>query len=383
MFDSVKVGEMILPVNYKVKWLVEGALLSSFDYDFTKKEKKEIIKISPEKESKEYEEGYKIAFTQNFARFLGETPANLMTPTLFSNYIKDFLKDKNVEIKEYGKEFAEEKKMGLFLSVAQGSKEPLKFLHLSYRGKKENQVDVALVGKGVTFDSGGISIKPSAKMEDMKLDMMGASSVCSVMSLISEMKLNINVDCFVPLTENLPSGSATKPGDVFYSMSGVSVEIENTDAEGRLILADAMTYAQTFKPTYLIDVATLTGAIVVALGSVYTGLFSNNDDLSNMILKSGNETGDLCWRMPLDERFKSGLDSIDADLKNCGDRKGGSNVAAAFLNVFVEENTKWAHLDIAGSMNSSYFSELYGKGASGIPVNLLYDVIKKISETNN
>lgn len=284
LFDSLKVAEMVLPVNYHVKWLVEGALLSSFEYDYLKKEKKEFIKISAQKECKDFDEGYKIAKTQNFARFLGETPANHMTPTMFCEYVKSFLEGKNVKINEYGKEFAEEKKMGLFLSVAQGSKEPLKFLHLSYKGKSDENVDIALVGKGVTFDSGGISLKPSSKMEDMKLDMMGAASVCSVMSLIADQKLKINVDCFVPLTENLPSGSATKPGDVFYSMSGVSVEIENTDAEGRLILADAITYAQTFKPTYLIDVATLTGAIVIALGSVYTGLFSNDDNLSELIL---------------------------------------------------------------------------------------------------
>ncbi|KCZ79227.1 hypothetical protein H312_03374 [Anncaliia algerae PRA339] len=383
VLNSLKCVEMILPVGYKAKWLVEGAMLASFEFDYLKKEKKELMKISPQKVCEEYEEGSRIAYHQNFARFLGEMPANLMTPTIFAERIKEFLKDKKIEFREYGKEFAQENNMNLFLSVSQGSNEPLKFLHLSYRGKSADSVDVALVGKGVTFDSGGISIKPSSKMEDMKLDMMGAATICSAISLICEKNLPINVDCFIPLTENLPSGIATKPGDVFFSMKGVSVEVENTDAEGRLILADAMTYAQKFKPTYMIDVATLTGAIVIALGSVYTGLFSNCDNLSNLILQSGNDTGDLCWRMPLDERFKASLESIDADIKNAGDRKGSSSSAASFLNVFVEEGTKWAHLDIAGSMNGSYFSELYGKGASGIPLNLLYEVVKRLSKTEN
>lgn len=269
--------------------------------------------------------------------------------------------------------------MGLFLSVANGSEEELRFLNIRYRGCSDDRVDLALVGKGVTFDSGGISLKPPAKMGDMKMDMMGAAAVVSVMGLISRLGCKLNVHAFVPLCENLPSGKATKPGDVARASNGRTVEIDNTDAEGRLILADALLYAQKHNPEYIVDVATLTGSMAVALGQVYSGFFSSDEGLAALISEAGDVSGDLFWQMPLDKRYRQQLDSDVADMKNCGTRYGGSCVAAMFLKEFVGEDIKWAHLDIAGTMCDSTFSELYGKRATGSSVRMFSSLIEKLA----
>ncbi|KAF7683098.1 Cytosol aminopeptidase [Astathelohania contejeani] len=371
--------------DYRADLCVEGAILSLYEYSFLKKDKKDnnFCVYSYTKCSR-FDRIIEVAMAQNFARFLADTPANLMTPTLFVEYSKEYLNSvDNIEVKVYDKNYLEEKKMGLFLSVAQGSEQPPKFLFITYNGRGDSDVDLALVGKGITFDSGGISLKPSAKMSAMKADMLGAASVLSVVGAAARLKRKINIIVAIPLTENLPSGKATKPGDVFIGMSGISVEVDNTDAEGRLVLADALTYVQEFNPKYIVDVATLTGAICVALGTEYIGMFTNDDSFGDLIEKCGIEVEDRVWKMPLNKNYLKKIESSVADLMNSGGRSGGSCTAAIFLNEFVNKEFKWAHLDIAGVMDESPYSELYGKGMTGKPVRLLYDLIEKIEMEKN
>ncbi len=257
-------------------------------------------------------------------------------------------------------------KMGALLSVARGSEQPPKLIVLRYQGAGAKQPPIALVGKGITFDTGGISLKPAAEMDEMKFDMCGAASVLGAMRAVAELKLKLNLVVVVPTTENMPGGRATKPGDIVASMSGQTVEILNTDAEGRLILCDALTYVQRFKPSTVIDVATLTGACVIALGHHRSGLFSPSDALATELLEAGNEIGDGCWRMPLDEEYQEQLKSPFADMANIGGRPAGSVTAACFLSRFAK-GYDWAHLDIAGTAWKSGTN----KGATGRPVPLL------------
>lgn len=382
-FVSMKIFDVLVSVDFMAEDVAIGCVLGAYKYDILRKDKSDVtksdvVKIAPHKKSDEYEKGACIAYHQNFARFLADTPANLMTPTLFVEYARDFLKDKGVEIVVHEREYLEKNNMNLFLSVTEGSSQPPKFLVINYKPKGE-AVDVALVGKGITFDSGGISIKPSRGMGDMKADMMGAASVVAAIGLCASLKVDINITVSVPLCENLPSGTASKPGDVRIAMNGLSVEIDNTDAEGRLVLGDAMVHAQKVNPKYLIDVATLTGAICVALGQVYIGCFSNDDELANLITETGVEVDNLTWRMPLSSKYRSVMDSNVADIKNASDGRGGSCTAAIFLNEFVNEKSKWAHLDIASVMNETN-SALYGKGMTGKPTQLLYKVIERLSK---
>jgi leucyl aminopeptidase len=256
--------------------------------------------------------------------------------------------------------------MGSFLAVAQGSDEPLKFIVARWQGAAKAEAPVVLVGKGITFDSGGISIKPSAEMDEMKFDMGGAASVLGTMRAVAELGLKLNVVAIVPACENLPSGRAVKPGDVVTSLSGQTIEILNTDAEGRLILCDALTYAERFKPAAIVDVATLTGACVIALGHHRSGLFSPDDALAAELLAAGEAALDPAWRLPLDEEYDEGLKSNFADMGNVGPRAGGSITAAMFLKRFTAKQ-RWAHLDIAGTAWKSGAA----KGATGRPVPLL------------
>ena len=264
----------------------------------------------------------------------------------------------------------EEKKMaelgmGALLSVSAGSVEPAKLIVMEYKGGKAKQKPYVLVGKGITFDSGGISLKPGAKMDEMKYDMGGAASVFGTMEAIVEMELPLNVVAIVAAAENMPSGCATKPGDVVTSMSGKTVEILNTDAEGRLVLCDALTYAERYDPLAVVDIATLTGACVVALGSHATGLYANQDKLAEQLLAAGTETHDRAWRMPLWDEYQKQLSTNFADVSNLGGPGGGSITAACFLSQFAKKY-HWAHLDVAGTAwNSS------PKGATGRPVPLL------------
>jgi leucyl aminopeptidase len=256
--------------------------------------------------------------------------------------------------------------MGAFLAVTQGSAEPARFIVMQYKGAKGKQAPVVLVGKGLTFDSGGISLKPGEGMDEMKYDMCGGASVLGAFKALAEMKLPINVVGLIPSTENMPGGRATKPGDVVTSLSGQTIEILNTDAEGRLILCDVLTYAERFKPACVIDIATLTGACVIALGAHASGLLANDDDLAAELMAVGQETGDRCWQLPLWEEYQEQLKSNFADMGNIGGRPAGTITAACFLSRFAKAY-KWAHLDIAGTAWKSGGE----KGATGRPVTLL------------
>eukprot|EP01132_Coremiostelium_polycephalum_P005704 gene5704-7098_t len=379
------------------KILSEGAHLSTFKFDLKTKvgqKSSESSEESPEEKTVDikatteganqsaWEEGKVVAAAQNFARVLMETPANLMTPTLFcqkvSEQLKSLIDSGKVEMVVRDVEWVKAQKMGLFYSVAQGSDEPLKFLELHYKGAGEGKQPVVFVGKGVTFDSGGISIKPAPGMALMKGDMGGAATTVSAFYGIATIGVPINLTTLTPLTENMPNGRATKPGDVHYGMNGKSVEVDNTDAEGRLILADALHYAHSFNPSTIIDVATLTGAIDVALGSHAAGVFSTSDELWDDINQSGTTTGERMWRMPLFPEYRKQIDSKVADLINTGGRSGGSCTAAMFLKEFVQIN-RWAHLDIAGVMSSSEDSPYLKKGMTGKPVRTLIELSKKLS----
>ena len=269
--------------------------------------------------------------------------------------------------------------MNTFLAVAKGSLEEPKFIKMKYKGTKDKQKPIVLVGKGITFDSGGISIKPSANMDEMKFDMCGAATVMATFLTVAKLNLPINLIAVVPTCENMPSGSALKPGDVIKTMSGQTVEVANTDAEGRLILCDALTYVKKYEPQLVIDIATLTGACVIALGNVASGLYSNDDKLASALITSANKTNDKVWQMPLFEEYHEQLKGNTADISNIGGwgGKGGSVTAACFLAKFVDY--KWAHLDIAGTAWNGSFSSTEISGATGRPFYLLMDFLRNHS----
>ncbi|OAG33541.1 cytosol aminopeptidase [Nematocida sp. ERTm5] len=357
-------------------WIVEGILISSYKYDLLHSKKSTPVNLIYNGETAEVLQAITVSEAQNFARFLVDTPANKLTPTLFVEYAKDYL-PKEVTVKVYGREELKKMNMNLFLGVSNGSVEEPKLLELRYnKGESEGKECIALVGKGITFDSGGISLKPSAKMAAMKGDMGGGASVVSTIGALARLSANANVVGIIPLTENLPSGSATKPGDVHIGSAGKSVEVDNTDAEGRLVLADALDHALKFSPAKIVDIATLTGAITVSLGPVMAGLFSNSDDLANSLFNTSHEVEDKLWRLPVTDEYKSLISSEVADLKNVGGPAGGSITAALFLREFVKD-TPWAHLDIAGVAFNTLTPDLHGKGATGRPVKLLTNWVLK------
>ncbi|PPR06255.1 hypothetical protein CVT24_000927 [Panaeolus cyanescens] len=333
--------------------------------------------ISP---SNEWDRGVVYAQAQNLARTLMELPANMMTPTAFTERVKkEFEGVPNVEIIVHDEVWAAEKNMNVFLSVTHGTSEPAKFLEIHYKGAaNKDEQPLAFVGKGITFDSGGISLKPGAGMKLMRGDMGGAATVVSSAWAIAKLGLPINLVVSTPLTENMPGPSATKPGDIIYAMNGKSVEVDNTDAEGRLVLSDAIYYTATeYKPHTLIDVATLTGAMVIALGEVYSGVFATSDELWNQLHAAGETEYDRFWRMPLDDDFGPQIHSSNADLQNTGGRPAGSITAALFLKPFAEgiepkegegPAMKWAHIDIAGSMEATRPTPYQEKGMTGRPV---------------
>ncbi len=309
------------------------------------------------------------------ARDLGNLPPNICTSSYFCNVAKNLSKHPKIKCEIINKSALEKLGMNSFLAVSQGSVQPPYLIVMSYSGGKNKDHPSVLVGKGITFDSGGISIKPSASMDEMKYDMCGAAAVFGVMKAISEARLKKNVVGVVAACENMPSGTATRPGDIVTSMSGKTIEILNTDAEGRLILCDALTYVERFKPKEVIDIATLTGACVVALGSINTGLFSPSDDLAAELVVAGENSLDATWRMPLEEDYSDLLKSPFADIANVGGREAGSISAACFLWKFAE-SYPWAHLDIAGTAWKSG-SE---KNATGRPVPMLFEFLKESSD---
>jgi len=318
-------------------------------------------------------EGRALAQGMSLARTLGNMPGNLCTPTYLGDTAKKLGREfKSIKVNVLDRKQIEALGMGSFLSVAKGSAEPPRFIVMHYKGKDaikktaKSKGPIVLVGKGITFDSGGISIKPAGTMDEMKFDMCGAASVLGTMRAIAEIELAGEVIGLIPACENLPSGTANKPGDVVTSMSGQTIEILNTDAEGRLVLCDALTYAERFKPSAVIDIATLTGACVTALGSVNSGLFSTDDALADALLAAGKQALDPAWRMPLDDAYQEQLKSNFADMANIGGPPAGAVTAACFLSRFTKSYS-WAHLDIAGTA----WRGGKDKGSTARPVPLL------------
>jgi leucyl aminopeptidase len=300
------------------------------------------------------------------ARELGNLPGNFCTPTYLGNVAKQLGKDAAIKVEVMERKQIEALGMGSFLSVTNGSAQPPRFIVMKYQGAGAKAAPHVLVGKGITFDTGGISLKPGAEMDEMKYDMGGAASVLGAFKAIGILKPKLNVIGLIATCENMPSGTATKPGDVVTSMSGQTIEILNTDAEGRLVLCDALTYAERFKPASVVDIATLTGACVIALGAVNSGLFTKDDALAAALIKAGDDALDPAWRMPLQDEYDEGLKSNFADMANIAGRAGGSITAACFLQRYAKAY-RWAHLDIAGTAWKSGAA----KGGTGRPVGLL------------
>ena len=310
--------------------------------------------------------GQALAAGVALARECGNRPANHATPSHLASEARKLGKQFGFDVDVLDRKQIDKVGMGSFLAVAQGSEEPPRFIVMRYQGAAKSKAPVVLVGKGITFDTGGISLKPGAEMDEMKFDMCGAASVLGTMRAIGELKPKVNVVGLIAACENMPSGRAVKPGDVVTSLSGQTIEILNTDAEGRLILCDALTYAERFKPAAVVDIATLTGACVIALGGHHSGLFAADDRLAADLLAAGQAGLDPAWRMPLDEEYDEGLKSNFADMANIAGRAGGAITAAMFLKRFAGK-FPWAHLDIAGTAWKSGAA----KGATGRPVSLL------------
>ncbi|XP_063963315.1 cytosol aminopeptidase-like [Lytechinus pictus] len=369
----------------------EGSVLSIFEYDELKAESSRKPKVNLSLLNRDnsselhsaWKRGETMANAQNFARTLMEMPANKLTPTSFSEiaHNKRQRTDLPITIQAHSRKWASDKKMGAFLSVAKGSDEPPIFMDVRYNGASKNVDPLVLIGKGVTFDSGGISIKPAAGMDLMRGDMGGAANVLAAMFAMANLELPVNVVGLIPLCENMVNGSAVKPGDVVTAMNGKTIQVDNTDAEGRLLLADALCYATSnLKPTMVLDLATLTGAIDVALGSAATGVFTNSQHVWDMLRQASVSTGDRMWRMPLFKHYtKQVTEAHLADVSNIGkySRSGGSCTAAAFLREFITDDIKWAHLDIAGVMQNKDEIPYLGKGMSGRPVRTLIDFVSR------
>ncbi|XP_066489026.1 cytosol aminopeptidase [Tiliqua scincoides] len=372
----------------------EGAILGLFDYDELKTKKKPKVEVQLHKsggiEAQDedlWKKGCIYADGQNLARSLMEGPANYITPTRFAAIIKEELgkaaaQSGKVTVHTRDKSWIEAQKMGSFFSVAKGSDEPPVFLEIHYQGSNDaSEPPLIFVGKGITFDSGGISIKPSANMDAMRADMGGAATISSAIVTAVKLKLPLNMIGLTPLCENMPSGRANKPGDVVTAMNGKTIQVDNTDAEGRLVLADALFYAHSFKPRAIVDAATLTGAMVTALGSAATGVFTNSCQLWNQLYEASIVTGDRVWRMPLFEHYtKQVTDCQLADVNNVGKYKsGGACTAAAFLKEFVTISN-WAHLDIAGVMDNIDEVPYLRKGMAGRPTRTLVEFATRLSQ---
>jgi len=309
----------------------------------------------------------------NFARDLVNEPPMFLTPTKLSEYALKISKVSNLKCRIFDAKEIEKMGMGGLNAVSKGSEEPAKFIHIRYKPRSSKK-NIAIVGKGITYDTGGLSLKPSDSMRTMKMDMSGAACVLAVMSAISVIKPNVEVNCLVPTTENMPGRKAYKPDDVVYAYNGKSIEITNTDAEGRVCLADALSYAVNLKVDEIIDLATLTGACIVGLGPYTAGLITNNQNLGDRILDSANESAEKIWQLPLDDELKNEIKSDVADIKNAGSRWGGAISAALFLENFVCD-TPWAHLDIAGPAFIEKEGSWYPKGGTGFGVRTIINYI--------
>ena len=376
---AVKFSSSIIIVNSKNKSdldsLVFGFLQKDYIYSVYKNKSKKSLYKTNYKLPNNF---FSLLNSINFLKELVSEPSNIIYPTSFVKRTMSQINKSNINIKTLNR--AKIQKIGLncLLAVSQGSKREPAVMEFSKKNSNKN-VDILFVGKGVCFDSGGISIKPSGGMEDMKWDMAGSAVTVSIIKYLSEIKTNFSYAGIVGLVENMPSGSAYKPGDIIKSYKGINVEVLNTDAEGRLVLADIITYGcEKYKPKIVIDFATLTGAIMVALGQHYAGLFCNDDKLADTLYKSGLDTNEKVWRMPLHDDFDKELNSPFVDLKNIGaGRYGGSVTAAQFLQRFVPKNTKWAHLDIAGTTWKNGGDIMNNKGSTGFGLTLIADFINK------
>jgi leucyl aminopeptidase len=318
-----------------------------------------------------------VAEATNAARDLVNEPGNTLTPTELARRAREVARQAGIRCRVLGPQELRRRGARALLGVARGSQEPPRLIHLEYRGGRRRAPHLGLVGKGITFDSGGISIKPAENMEAMKGDMAGAAAVIAATSAIARLALPLNVTAVVPATENLPSGSALKPGDILRAMSGKTIEVINTDAEGRLVLADALQYARSRKVSHLVDVATLTGACVVALGTLNSGAFSNNQPLLDKVLAAGKAAGEKIWPLPMDAEYDELIKSDVADIKNTGGRKGGAIAGAKFLQHFVGD-TPWVHLDIAGTFESDKEKGYQSKGATGVMVRTLVSLAAEL-----
>ena len=375
-----------IPAEEAVRAIVEGALVGNFDPDYYRSDRKDqkidalTILASGNTDlaalEKAAQEAQIIGESQNFTRDLVNEPSNRMTPTILAERAKKMCQEVGLKCEVYGADKIKELKMGAFWGVAQGSDEPPALIVMKYEpaGAPANPV-LGLVGKGITFDTGGISIKPADGMEKMKYDMAGGATMIGAMRAIALLKPKVKVIGIVCATENMPSGRAQKPGDVQIAMSGKSIEIINTDAEGRLVLADGLFYARQLGCTHLVDAATLTGAVVVALGYANAGIFANDDTMYERFHKANGEAGEKMWRLPLDDEYKENIKSSIADIVNSGGRWGGAINAAMFLKEFAED-TPWIHLDIAGTAWMEDQKPWIAKGPSGIALRSLVQFVK-------
>jgi leucyl aminopeptidase len=378
-----------IPAEQSVGAIVEGAIVGDFDPDTYKSDRKDqriesltvVASGDPSSLQRALDEARAVAESQNFARELVNEPSNRMTPTILAQRAGQMAKETGLKCEVFGADRIKELKMGAFWGVAQGSDEPPALIILRYEpaGAPEKPV-LGLVGKGITFDTGGISIKPADGMEKMKYDMAGGATMLGAMRAIALLKPKVKVIGIVCATENMPSGKAQKPGDIQTAMSGKTIEIINTDAEGRLVLADGLCYARQLGCTHLVDAATLTGAVVVALGYANAGVFANDDDIYNRFRKALDKAGEKMWRLPLDDEYKEQIKSHIADIMNTGGRWGGAVTAAMFLKEFAEE-TPWIHLDIAGTAWLEDNKPWIAKGPSGIAVRSLVEFAREFGNS--
>ncbi len=367
-----------------VRSVVEGVFVGDFDPDYYKSDRKDqkidTVTVVARGDQSALEQtlqvGRVVGESQNFTRDLVNEPSNRMTPTMMAERAKKMAAEVGLKCEAYGADKIKELKMGAFWGVAQGSDEPPALIVLRYEpADAPSNIHLGLVGKGITFDTGGISIKPADGMEKMKYDMAGGATMIGVMRAIALLKPKVKVTAIVCATENMPSGKAQKPGDVQIAMSGKSIEIINTDAEGRLVLADGLCYARQLGCTHMVDAATLTGAVVVALGYVNAGIFASDDQMYDRIAQANKQAGEKMWRLPLDDEYKEVIKSNIADIVNSGGRWGGAISAAMFLKEFAED-TPWIHLDIAGTAWMEDAKPWIAKGPSGIAVRSLIEFVK-------
>lgn len=366
--------------------VAEGASLSTWSFDKYRKDRKPHMSINLFKgDGDQWKRGIIKGSSQNLSRLLMDTPSNLKPPRIYSEKVKESLEKHGIKVDARNKKWIEEMKMGGLISVSKGSSEPPMFIEMKYNGGGKDEAPIVLVGKGVTFDAGGYSLKPSKSMDLMRGDCGGASCVVATLQAIAKLQLPINVIGLTPLCENLINGEATKPGDVITMMNGKTVAVDNTDAEGRMILADALTYSASFKPKFVLDIATLTGAMVVALGGAATGVFTNSTPFWEVLHKAGTVSGDRMWRFPLWNHYSRNVTQYKAyDVNNIGNGTGGGAcTAAAFLREFAPENTPWAHLDIAGVSMGPTGNKIVPEGMNGRPTRTLINFIEALSKKND